>query len=319
MLVTNAREPVTFSDNGKQVLPLMATLNDWVEGARLRTLPAAIAPVIVGTASAIHMGAVAPVRAVLALVVALALQIGANYSNDYSDGIRGTDDFRLGPARLTGGKLTAPKNVLIAALVCFGIAGVAGLALLALSGAWILLIPGILAVLATWFYTGGRTPYGYMGIGLSELFVFLFFGLMACVGTTWTQIPQAPGWLWMLASTLGFLSVALLMANNIRDIPTDRESGKRTLAVRLGDTTSRNIFTACFTLSVMSLAGLLSTLAYSWPLILVALIITGSMNAPAVLPIVRGETGARLIPVLRNTGLYTLAWAIEVSAFLLLA
>ena len=223
----------------------MASVSDWIEGARLRTLPAAAAPVIVGSAAAHYLGGFSAVRAALALLVALALQVGVNYANDYSDGIRGTDYNRKGPARLPGGGLAKPKTVLAAALGSFAVAGVAGLALVAVSGTWWLIAAGAAAVMAAWFYTGGKHPYAYMGIGLSELMVFVFFGLLACVGTTWTQVQSAPWWLWMSASALGLLSVALLMANNIRDIPTDRESGKMTAAVRLGDRPSRSVFAAC--------------------------------------------------------------------------
>lgn len=295
----------------------MASMSEWIGGARPRTLPAAAAPVLVGTAAAVHLGATRPLRAALALVVALALQIGVNYSNDYSDGIRGTDENRTGPARLTGGRLASPRAVLAAALGCFGVAGLAGLALLALSGQWLLLVPGAAAVAAAWFYTGGRAPYGYMGIGLSELFVFAFFGLMACVGTTWTQIPRAPGWLWSLASALGLLSVALLMANNIRDIPTDRASGKRTLAVRLGDTASRGLYALCYTLSVVALGTALPALGYSGPVAIGAMILAALAAAPAMSAVVSGAVGAALVPALKRTGLYTLFWAILVSAFLL--
>ena len=174
-----------------QARPGGATLADWIEGARLRTLPAAAAPVIVGVAAAYALGSFHPLRSVLALSVALLLQIGVNYSNDYSDGIRGTDDQRSGPQRLTGSGLARPRTVLSAALGCFAAAGVLGLILVALSAAWPLIAAGIAAVAAAWFYTGGKHPYGYMGIGLSELFVLVFFGLMATVGTTWTHTSSS--------------------------------------------------------------------------------------------------------------------------------
>ena len=233
-----------------------ATVKDWIEGARLRTLPAAAAPVFVGVAAAYALGSFHPLRSVLALSVALLLQIGVNYSNDYSDGIRGTDDQRSGPQRLTGSGLARPRSVLSAALGCFAAAGVLGLVLVALSAAWILIAAGIAAVAAAWFYTGGKHPYGYMGIGLSELFVFVFFGLMATVGTTWTHTPQAPWWLWLMASCLGLLSVAMLMVNNIRDIPTDSASGKKTLAVRLGQRASRWIYALCLLFPITVFAAL---------------------------------------------------------------
>ena len=297
----------------------MATVTDWIEGARLRTLPAAAAPVIVGSAAAHHLGGFDAVRASLALVVALALQVGVNYANDYSDGIRGTDDNRKGPARLTGGGLAKPKTVLAAALGCFALAGVAGLALVALSGTWWLIVAGAAAVMAAWFYTGGKHPYAYMGVGLSELMVFVFFGLLACVGTAWTQVQVAPWWLWMCASALGLLSVALLMANNIRDIPTDRESGKMTAAVRLGDRASRWVFAACAWVPVGMIVALGVALGMH-PLATCALGVGAAAPAVGVsLPVLTGASGRALIVVLRNTGFFTLAWAILAGLALVLS
>ena len=297
----------------------MATVTDWIEGARLRTLPAAAAPVIVGSAAAHHLGGFDAVRASLALVVALALQVGVNYANDYSDGIRGTDDNRKGPARLTGGGLAKPKTVLAAALGCFALAGVAGLALVALSGTWWLIVAGAAAVVAAWFYTGGKHPYAYMGIGLSELMVFVFFGLLACVGTAWTQVQVAPWWLWMCASALGLLSVALLMANNIRDIPTDRESGKMTAAVRLGDRASRWVFATCAWVPVGMIVVLGVALGMH-PLATCALGVGTAASAVGVsLPVLTGASGRALIVVLRNTGFFTLAWAVLAGLALVLS
>ena len=297
----------------------MATVTDWIEGARLRTLPAAAAPVIVGSAAAHHLGGFDAVRASLALVVALALQVGVNYANDYSDGIRGTDDNRKGPARLTGGGLATPKTVLAAALGCFALAGVAGLALVALSGTWWLIVAGAAAIVAAWFYTGGKHPYAYMGVGLSELMVFVFFGLLACVGTAWTQVQVAPWWLWMCASALGLLSVALLMANNIRDIPTDRESGKMTAAVRLGDRASRWVFAACAWVPVGMIVALGVALGMH-PLATCALGVGAAAPAVGVsLPVLTGASGRALIVVLRNTGFFTLAWAILAGLALVLS
>ena len=281
----------------------MASVSNWIEGARLRTLPAAAAPVIVGSAAAHHLGGFSALRASLALLVALALQVGVNYANDYSDGIRGTDDNRKGPARLTGGGLAKPKTVLAAALGSFALAGVAGLA----------------AVVAAWFYTGGKHPYAYMGVGLSELMVFVFFGLLACVGTTWTQVQSAPWWLWMSASALGLLSVALLMANNIRDIPTDRESGKMTAAVRLGDRTSRWVFATCAWLPVVMIAALGAGVGLH-PLATCALGVGAAAWAVGVsLPVLTGASGRELITVLRNTGFFTLSWSILAAIALVIA
>lgn len=293
----------------------MASVKDWIEGARLRTLPAALAPVVVGSAAAFHLGSWSAPRALLALGVALALQVGVNFANDYSDGVRGTDDHRSGPPRLTGGGLVTPKVVLAAAWGCFALAGVLGLVLLTLSGAWILLLAGMLAVLAAWFYTGGSHPYGYMGIGISELMVFVFFGLLATVGTTWTQAASAPWWVWCLASGMGLLSVDLLMANNLRDIPTDLESGKRTVAVRLGERGSRAAY-------ALVLVGALALAVVSMPTTptRVGVFVVGAAAAvvPAR-PVVTGATGRALIPALRDTGLYALVWAATVAVALVLA
>ncbi|QWW19300.1 1,4-dihydroxy-2-naphthoate polyprenyltransferase [Schaalia sp. 19OD2882] len=281
----------------------------WVEGARLRTLPAAAAPVLVGTAAAVNLGTWAPGRAALALVVALALQVGVNYSNDYSDGIRGTDEDRVGPPRLTGGGLVPPKVVLAAALGCFAVAGLAGLALLWLSGQWWLAVAGVAAVVAAWFYTGGRTPYGYMGIGVSELMVFVFFGLMACVGTTWTQVPQAPWWLWVAASSLGLLSVAMLMVNNIRDIDTDAVAGKRTLAVRLGRRVSLIVFSGCLALPGL---GLFAVVLHACSREAIAMFVTVVWLVMAAVParLARGaRTGSEHVLALKRTGQVMLVWA----------
>ena len=211
----------------------MASLNQWVAGARPRTLPAAIAPVILGTAAAHLLGRADLALAILALLVALSLQVGVNYANDYSDGIRGTDEARVGPVRLVGQRLAAPSNVKAAAMLSFAAAAMAGLALVGLSEAWIMLPLGALSVLAAWRYTGGDNPYGYRGLG--EVYVFVFFGLMATLGTLYTQ-ADAVSWFGLIGAIgVGALASAILVANNLRDIPTDIEHGKRTLAVRLGD------------------------------------------------------------------------------------
>ena len=202
----------------------------WVDGARPRTLPAALVPVVVGTMCLRPLPISVP-RLVLAAVVALSLQIGTNYANDYSDGIRGTDDARVGPVRLVGQRLASPAAVRAAALASFGLGAVAGLVLCALT-TWWLLVPGLLAVLAGWFYTGGPRPYGYLGLG--ELFVFVFFGLFATVGAGFVQHQRTTALLWIAAVPVGLLATALLEANNLRDITGDREASKRTLAVRLG-------------------------------------------------------------------------------------
>jgi 1,4-dihydroxy-2-naphthoate polyprenyltransferase len=210
--------------------------NRWVVGARMRTLPAAVVPVVLGAAVAV--GGPHPVwwRALLALVVSLALQVGVNYANDYSDGVRGTDEVRVGPQRMVAGGLASPKAVKRAAFACFGVAAVAGLVLAATTSWWLLAV-GAAAIAAAWFYTGGPKPYGYLGLG--ELFVFVFFGLVATVGTTYAVSESIPSLAWIAGCIAGCLACALLVVNNLRDIPTDRLSGKRTMAVRLGDPATR--------------------------------------------------------------------------------
>src|SRR6478672_10714273 len=199
----------------------VATAAQWIQGARLRTLPAAIAPVLIGSAAAYEMDSFILLNAVLAALVALLLQIGVNYSNDYSDGVRGTDEDRVGPLRLVGSGAARPKQVLAAALGSFLVAA-------AVTSWWLLLV-GAFAILAAWFYTGGKNPYGYRALG--EISVFVFFGLVAVVGTAYVQLEGLPWAVWVASVPVGLLSCSMLVVNNLRDIPTDREAGKRTLAV----------------------------------------------------------------------------------------
>ena len=221
--------------------PRVAGPRDWLAGTRPRTLPAAVVPVFIGTGVAFGYGKFSPWRAVLALVVALALQIGVNYANDYSDGIRGSDERRVGPTRLVAAGLARPKQVLAAAFACFGVACVAGL-VLAIFTSWWLILVGAAAVAAGWFYTGGSHPYGYRGFG--EIAVFAFFGVAAVAGTAYVQLVRFT-WLELVAAIpAGLLSCALLMINNLRDIDSDAEVGKRTLAVMLGDARSRTVYVA---------------------------------------------------------------------------
>jgi 1,4-dihydroxy-2-naphthoate octaprenyltransferase len=211
-------------------------VNRWVAGARPRTLPAAVVPVAVGTACAVGEGGFAWWRVGAALVVSLALQVGTNYANDYSDGVRGTDTVRVGPVRLVASGLAAPAAVKRAALVAFGVAALAGLALAVVVG-WELLVVGAAAIAAGWCYTGGPRPYGYYGFG--ELFVFVFFGLVATAGTTYVLVERVTGLSVVAGAAVGALACALLVVNNLRDIPTDRGAGKRTLAVRIGSRATR--------------------------------------------------------------------------------
>ncbi|MDT3767074.1 1,4-dihydroxy-2-naphthoate polyprenyltransferase [Gleimia hominis] len=293
----------------------MASLNDWVEGARLRTLPAAAAPVFIGMGGAAYLGGFSFWRSALALLVGLLLQVGVNFANDYSDGVRGTDEHRAGPPRLTAGGGASPRTVLTIALSCFGLAGLLGLVLLWISGQWVLLIPGVAAVVAAWFYTGGRHPYGYMGVGLSELFVFLFFGLFATVGTTWVQVPSAPARLWVGATGVGLLSIALLFINNIRDIPTDKLSGKRTLPVRLGDSRSRLAYYGLVIVGVC--AGTVAAPGFLGSLC--TLVVLAALAVIAARPVWQGASGRDLLHPLKMTGILTLAYGLLVGGFLALA
>ncbi|MDN6486765.1 1,4-dihydroxy-2-naphthoate polyprenyltransferase [Ancrocorticia populi] len=281
----------------------MATVNDWIEGARLRTLPASVAPVLAGTGIAFWMGHGSVVRGLLAAAVALAFQVGVNFSNDYSDGIRGTDDVRTGPPRLTGGGKAKPSTVKRAAFACFGIGCLAGLWLVALAGAWWMILAGGLAVVAAWYYTGGRHPYGYMGLG--EVFVFVFFGLLATVGTTYTQALHVTWHAWVSAIAIGLIACALLMVNNIRDIPTDSVAGKNTLAVRLGELPARLTYDAMITLPLIMALAFIPELGWWLALLLPAagLAIHNLLRIHA-----HHATGKALIPVLRDTGFLELAY-----------
>jgi 1,4-dihydroxy-2-naphthoate octaprenyltransferase len=273
----------------------------WVAGARPRTLPAAIVPVLVGTGAAVHdtghwNHGIIVWRAVAAMVVALAIQVGTNFANDYSDGVKGTDSAgRVGPVRLVASGLKSPPTVKRAAFVSFGVAAVAGLALAAAAGWWLLAV-GAASFLAGWFYTGGPRPYGYVGLG--ELFVFVFFGLVATVGSTFVQLERITGLAIAVAVPVGLLATALLVVNNLRDIPSDTRAGKRTLAVRLGDRRTRWLYLALMTAPFLMLpliAGLARVGA------VLAFIALPSARAP-VQTVLEGATGPALIPVLGRTG-----------------
>ena len=281
----------------------MATLAQWVEGARPRTLPTALSPVIAGTGAAIGHGVVAPGRALLALVVAVSLMIGVNYANDYSDGIRGTDDERVGPVRLVGSNLATPSTVRAAAFVAFAVAGLAGLTLVSLSQQWWLIAVGAVCIVAAWYYTGGSRPYGYLGFG--EIAVFVFYGLVGVLGTVLTQSGPPGALAVVTAIGVGMLTSAVLVANNLRDIPTDTAVGKRTLAVRMGDRDTRRLYAALVLLPFLLSAG---AGLRSWPMLLALLALPF-----AVLPVrdvLRGAEGATLIRVLSQTGVLLLAWSV---------
>nr|WP_240666080.1 1,4-dihydroxy-2-naphthoate polyprenyltransferase [Agromyces sp. LHK192] len=283
-----------------------ATARDWIAGARLRTLPLAISPVALGTGAGVVLiadGPWHPIRAVLALVVALALQIGVNYANDYSDGIRGTDDHRVGPARLTGSGLAKPRHVLVVALAFFGVAALAGLALTIITQQWWLLAVGAVAIVAAWFYTGGKRPYGYAGLG--ELVVFVFFGLVATLGSTWVQAGTVNIESILGGVGVGLIACAVLMANNLRDIPQDRVVGKRTLAVRVGPVAGRVLF-ALFLLVPFGIAAFLAVLYPAAILVQFALLAA----LPACAIAIWGRTPRELITALQLASVTSLAYGI---------
>jgi 1,4-dihydroxy-2-naphthoate octaprenyltransferase len=292
----------------------MATREQWLAGARPRTLPAAIAPVLIGTSIAEFEGSFRSAIALLALVVSLGLQVGVNYANDYSDGIRGTDDDRVGPLRLVAQKLATPVQVKRAAIISFLVSALAGLAMVLLSQVWILIPIGLAAIASAWFYTGGSKPYGYAGYG--ELFVFVFFGLVAVAGTSASQTGQVTPLGLLGGVACGALSTAILVANNLRDIPTDKLAGKLTLAVRLGDAKTRELFRLCIVIGfAMPLA--MNFLANGPASAFIGLFAILSARRP--LQIVRsGATGMELIPVLSDTARLLLLFAgfISVSIWL---
>ncbi len=286
----------------------------WVAGARPRTLPAAVAPVLVGTSVALwHDGAILG-RALLALLVSLALQVGVNYANDYSDGVRGTDHARVGPVRLVGQGLATPKAVKTAALLSFAVAGLAGLALVVLSGMWWLLLVGAAAIVAAWTYTGGPRPYGYAGLG--ELFVFVFFGLVAVCGTALVQCGFVSALAVLCGVGVGALSCAILVVNNLRDIPGDTVAGKNTLAVRIGDAATRRLYAALVgvAMAVPAVLGVAGSLAPdTWPASAI-LGLGAVLVAVAPLRTVReGATGRELVAVLGATGRLLLIYGVLLS------
>ncbi|WP_431279044.1 1,4-dihydroxy-2-naphthoate polyprenyltransferase [Leifsonia poae] len=312
--MTPAQQRARNSKGGRPGAPKAkvkpATASDWIAGARLRTLPLAIAPVIIGVGAAKIVdgaGVWHPIRALLCLAVAVCLQIGVNYANDYSDGVRGTDQYRVGPSRLTGSGRAAPRRVLTVALVFFALGALAGLVLVLLTQHWWVLLVGAAAIAAAWFYTGGKRPYGYYGLG--EVFVFLFFGVVATAGTTYMLSGTVNQEAWYGSVVAGLIACAVLMVNNIRDIQPDKAAGKRTLAVLLGNVASRIVF--CVFLLVPF--GILALLALFYPIawlgffaLLAAL--------PACVITLFAKTPRELVTALQLTSLTGLLVAIALGA-----
>jgi len=283
-----------------------SSLGIWVSGARPRTLPAAVAPVLVATALVGQDFNAA--TAALALLVSLSLQIGVNYANDYSDGIRGTDTDRIGPSRLTAGGLAKPSQVKSAAFISFGIAAVAGLGL-AITTSWWLIAVGAISIAAAWGYTGGKNPYGYMGLG--EIFVFIFFGLVATVGTYYVQMDEITGQSILAGTIVGSLACAILVINNIRDRPKDEVVGKRTLAVRLGDKRSRIFYSVLVTAPYLLAAG------FGTPWVALT-IVTLPMTVSIVRSLWSGIQGVDLIALLGKTGKLQILFSLALSLALIL-
>ena len=290
----------------------MTTPAQWLEGARPRTLPAALAPVIAGSGAAAGLGSFDGVTMALCALLALALQVAVNYANDYSDGVRGTDEERTGPMRLVGSGAATPRAVKIAALSSGAIGALFGVALCAWTGKWWLLAVGAACLVAAWGYTGGKRPYGYLGLG--EVMVFVFFGLVATAGTTFAMASTVSIGAWCAAVAVGSLACAVLMANNLRDVKTDVVAGKNTLAVRLGEDRARWGYVVMVAVAYVAaiIAALVGRVQFGHVLGLAPLLVLTTLPvAIALMRIVRGgAAGRQLITVLRDTALLELAVAI---------
>jgi len=284
--------------------PKPVTLGDWIGAARLRTLPLAVTPVLIGTGAAVladpnhlfHW-----VIALACLVVAVALQIGVNFANDYSDGVRGTDDHRVGPARLTASRRVRPRTVLMVALAFFAIAALAGLAIVIRTQQWWMLLVGAACIAAAWFYTGGKRPYGYNALG--EVFVFVFFGLVATLGTVWVQAFRLPQEAWFGGAGAGLLACAVLLANNLRDIEPDRRAGKRTLTVLIG----RRATQILYTVFVVVALGIAVWLAVFYPIAWLTLLVLLAAG-PAILIVWTYREPRELVTALALTSLTSVAY-----------
>lgn len=279
------------------------TIGDWIGAARLRTLPLAVAPVVIGTGAARSTGPEFHwVIALACLAVAVLLQIGVNFANDYSDGIRGTDAVRVGPARLTASGRVTPRTVLVIALVFFALAAAVGIAIVVRTEQWWMLAIGAACIIAAWFYTGGKRPYGYNALG--EVFVFIFFGLVATLGTTWVQVFQLPQQAWLGAVAAGLFACAVLLANNLRDIEQDRLVGKRTLTVLIGARATRVLFT----LFVLAPFGILVVIALLYPIAWIGLLALLA-GLPAILIVWTYRQPKELVIALALTSLTALLYA----------
>ena len=298
----------------------MTSLNIWFQGARPKTLGAAIAPVLVGSSIAYYEKSFDLIISLLALLVSVSIQIAVNYANDYSDGIKGTDDQRVGPVRLVGQKLASPKSVKTAAIIFFSIAALAGLLITILSNQWWFLLLGLSAIVAAWTYTGGPKPYGYAGLG--ELFVFIYFGLVAVLGTTYAQTLYLKPYFFLYAISIGLFASAILVANNLRDREKDKQNNKNTLAVKLGDQKTRNLYVLFMILPFVLLLTLLlynrinpgARIGATIQIQLLALFLAWR----SIKPVINKVMGRDLIPVLVKTGQTELLWALLVSLALVL-
>ncbi len=294
------------SRNGRNAMMKLEKAKIWIEGSRPRTLPASVGPAILGGALAYGVGGFSPLKEALAVVVALFLQIGTNYANDYSDGVRGTDEKRSGPRRLVASKSATPSQVKTAAFISFGVASLFGLVLVVLSSWWLIFV-GAFSILAGWYYTGGKRPYGYLGFG--EVFTFIFFGLVETIFTFYVQTSRFVFDDIAAGTIEGMLVTAVLVANNLRDIPTDRASNKITLAVRLGDSRTR-VF---YEFLMIAPYVITAVMALSYPLVLITFVTT--IPTFELIKVVRAKkVGRDLIPVLVGTSKMVLYNSLLLSA-----
>ena len=298
----------------------MTSLNIWFQGARPKTLGAAIAPVLVGSSIAYYEKSFSLTISLLALLVSISIQVAVNYANDYSDGIKGTDDQRVGPVRLVGQKLASPRSVKTAAILFFSVAALSGLFITILSQQWWFLLLGFSAIVAAWTYTGGPKPYGYAGLG--EVFVFIYFGLVAVIGTTYAQTLFFKPYFLLYAISIGFFASAILVANNLRDREKDKQNNKNTLAVKLGDKKTRNLYVLLMILPFILIVSLFiynifnpgTRIGATIQIQLLAFVLAWK----SIKPVINKVTGRDLIPVLVNTGKTEILWALLVSVALVL-